>query len=397
MSTLAMLLRRYLLPRHGNLLSFALWLSVAGVSLGVIQLMVVLAVMTGFIEVFERNYTRISSEIIVVPKPESGVTENIPASILAVPGVGGLSAAELAQGMLIKNGVGGVVIEGIDRETTQQVTDWNPIWTAPPRRDLEAKNPYWIWIGSQLAKKLGVKVGDTVDMMIAEGKSRRIVPFVVSAVVKFGIYDHDLRYVRVDINVLNELFKRYHLEPLYKIKVAEGYSIDAVAKALRAALGKRVNVKKWSDVHHNVFMAVNHQKRLLFLILQIVVGLAAMNVVNLLMMSTHQRKRDIAILRAMGMRVGQVFQFFVLQGAAVGMVGILAGIGLGWVACGILEAVQPTFLSEAVYNVTRLPLRVRWADVGFIAASGFVLCVVFSIMPALGAAVAKPVGALRYE
>lgn len=365
--------------------------------MGVIQLMVVLAVMTGFIEVFERNYTRISSEIIVVPKPESGITENIPASILAVPGVGGLSAAELAQGMLIKNGVGGVVIEGIDRETTQQVTDWNPIWMAPPSRELEAKNPYWIWIGSQLASKLGVKVGDSVDMMIAEGKSRRIVPFTVSAIVKFGIYDHDLRYVRVDINVLNELFKRYHLEPLYKIKVAAGYSIDEVAKSLRTTLGKRVNVKKWSDVHHNVFMAVNHQKRLLFLILQIVVGLAAMNVVNLLMMSTHQRKRDIAILRAMGMRVGQVFQFFVLQGAAVGMVGILAGIALGWAACGVLEAVQPAFLSEAVYNVTRLPLRVRWADVGFIAASGLVLCVVFSILPAFGAAVAKPVGSLRYE
>ncbi len=397
MSTLATLLRRYLLPRHGNLLTFALWLSVGGVSLGVIQLMVVLAVMTGFIEVFERNYTRISSEIIVVPKPESRVTENIPASILAVPGVGGLSAAELAQGMLIKNGVGGVVIEGIDRETTQQVTDWKPIWTAPPRTDIEAKNPYWIWIGSQLAQKLGVKVGDSVDMMIAEGKSRRIIPFVVTAIAKFGIYDHDLRYVRVDINVLNELFRRYHLEPLYKIKVAPGYSIDAVAKSLRSTLGRRVNVKKWSDVHHNVFMAVNHQKKLLFLILQIVVGLAAMNVVNLLMMSTHQRKRDIAILRAMGMRVGQVFQFFVLQGAAVGMVGIAVGIALGWVACGILEALQPAILSEAVYNVTRLPLRVRPSDVGLIAVSGLVLCVFFSILPALGAAVAKPVGALRYE
>jgi lipoprotein-releasing system permease protein len=397
MSALVTLLRRYLLPRHGNLLSFALWISVAGVALGVVQLMVVLSVMTGFIELFERNYTRISSEIIVVPRPDSTVAENIPASILGTPGVQALSPAELAQGMIIRNGVGGVVIEGIDRATTEQVTPWKSIWQAPPRLDLEAKNPYWIWIGSQLAKKLNVKVGESVDMMVAEGKSRRIVPFVVTAIVKFGIFDHDLRYVRVSLDVLNEVFRRHHLEPLYKVKIAPGYTVDGVAQALRASMGKRVNVKRWSDVHHNVFLAVNHQKQLLFLILQIVVGLAAMNVVNLLMMSTHQRKRDIAILRAMGMRFSQVLQFFVVQGAAVGLVGVLSGLVLGFIACGFIEHFQPALLSEAVYNATRLPLRLRWSDVGIIAGSGFALCLVFSFIPAMGAALSRPVGTLRYD
>lgn len=378
-------------------MSFALWISVAGVALGVIQLMVVLSVMTGFIELFEQNYTRISSEIIVVPRPDSTVAENIPASILGTEGVQALSPAELAQGMIIRNGVGGVVIEGIDRATTEQVTPWNKIWQAPPRADLEAANPYWIWIGSQLAKKLNVKVGESVDMMVAEGKSRRIIPFVVTAIVKFGIYDHDLRYVRVSLDVLNEVFRRHHLEPLYKVKIKPGYTVDGVATTLRNAMGKRVNVKRWSDVHHNVFLAVNHQKQLLFLILQIVVGLAAMNVVNLLMMSTHQRKRDIAILRAMGMRFSQVLQFFVVQGAAVGMVGVLSGLFLGLIACGFIEHFQPSLLSEAVYNATRLPMRLRWSDVGIIGGSGFALCLVFSFIPAMGAALSRPVGTLRYD
>lgn len=398
MSALTTLLRRYLLPRQGNLLSFALWLSVAGVALGVVQLMVVLSVMSGFIDVFERNYIRISSEVVVVPKPQSMVNENIPASLLSVPGVSAITPVELAQGMVLKEGsVGGVVIEGIDRETSSAVTPWNQIWVAPPREDLQASNPYWMWMGTQLAKKLGVKVGDSVDLMVAEGQSRRIIPFVISALVKFGIYDHDLRYVRVDIQVLNEVFRRHHLEPLYKLKLAPGYSADAVVRELRDNLGKRANIKKWSEVHQNVFLAVNHQKRLLFLILQIIVGLAAVNVVNLLMMSTHQRKRDIAILRAMGMRFSQVVQFFVIQGAAVGMVGIAAGVGLGLAACKVIERFQPSFLSEAVYNVNHLPLLTRWSDVGWVALFGFTLCLVFSFIPALGAAMSRPVGALRYD
>jgi lipoprotein-releasing system permease protein len=397
MSALYTLLQRYLLPRQGNLLSFALWLSVAGVALGVVQLMVVLAVMSGFIDLFQRNYTRISGEIFVIPRTESMLSENIPASIMAVPGVKAVTSAEFAQGMILKDGVGGVVIEGIDRETTGLVTPWNEILVAPPQAELEAKNPYWIWLGVQLAKKLNVKVGDTVDLMVAEGKSRRIIPFVVTALSKFGIYDHDLRYVRVDINVLHEIFKKYHLEPRYKVKTVPGEGLERVHGELRLQLGRRANVKLWSDIHHNVIQAVNHQKRLLFLILQIIVGLAAVNVVNLLMMSTHQRKRDVAILRAMGMRFHQVVQFFVIQGAVVGMVGIGLGIGLGYVVCGLVEKYQPTLLSESVYNVTRLPMQVRGSDIALIASLGFLLCVVFSLLPALAAARQKPVNSLRYD
>ena len=378
-------------------MSFALWLSVAGVALGVAQLMVVLSVMTGFVELLERNYARITSDIIIVPRTGSLVSENVAASILKVDGVAALTPAEIAQGMVIKDGVGGVHIEGIDRDTTANVTNWKEIWLQGPDLELEKKNPYWLWMGDQLARKLGVKLGDTVDLMVAEGQSRRVIPFTVTAITKFGIYDNDLRFVRVDLKVLSEIFRSHHLEPIYKLRVAPGYTVDAVAASLHEQFGARANVKKWSEVHQNMFMAVKHQRRLLFLILQIIVALAAMNVVNLLMMSTHQRRRDIAILRAMGMRFSQVVQFFVAQGALVGMVGILLGIGLGFLFTALIGEFQPQLLNEAVYNTNRLPLRVRGSDVGLIALCGFVLCVVFSLIPALGAAASRPVGALRYE
>ena len=247
MSVLTTLLRQYLLPRHGKLLSFALWLSVAGVALGVVQLLVVLSVMSGFIELLEGNYTRITSDIVLFPKPESTVNENIPASALAVPGVQALTPVELAQGMVLKGGsVGGVMIEGIDRETTQQVTPWESVWEVRPDLRREAANPYWIWLGTQLARKLGAKVGDVVELLVAEGQSKRVIAFEVSAIVKFGIYDHDLRWVRIGLPVFNEVFRRHHLEPIYRLKVAKPHSVDAVAIALKETLQRRVSVKKWS-------------------------------------------------------------------------------------------------------------------------------------------------------
>jgi lipoprotein-releasing system permease protein len=299
--------------------------------------------------------------------------------------------------MILKNGVGGAVLEGIDPESSRRVTDWPSIWVEPPLEDLQKKNSYWIWLGKQLADKLQVKPGDSVDVMVVDGQAKRIVPFVVTAITKFGIYDHDLHYARVDLRALDEIFKRQNLEPFYKCRVQPGANVAEVAARIREQMGKVAIVKQWSDINQNVFLAVRHQKHLLFLILEIVVALAAMNVVNLLMMSSHHRRRDVAIWRAMGMRLRRVVAFFVLQGATVGLVGIGFGIGLGYLACFLIETFQPSLLSEEVYNVTRLPLRVELPDVAAISLAGFLLCVVFSLIPAIGAAVTRPVKALRYE
>jgi len=380
-------------------MGFALWISVAGVALGIVQLVVVLSVMSGFQDVFRRNYTRISSDFIVIPRgvrasPPEG--ESAREKILGVEGVQAVTPVRIGQGMLVRGAtVAGTVLEGIDPESSRAVTPWDEILLAPAVAP--PPGAPWIWLGDQLAKKLKAGVGDTVDLMVPEGDSRRLVPFHVTAIAKFGIYDHDLRYARVGIEDLSKLFHRDLAEPLYKVRVAQGASIEATGERVRAAFAGRATIKLWSDVNHNVFLAVEHQKGMLFLVLEIVVALAAMNVVNLLMMSSHARRRDVAILRAMGMRFSSITAFFVGQGAMVGAVGIVAGIALGYVACAAIERWQPALLAESVYNVTRLPLRTEPADVLLVAVVGFVLCVVFSVIPALGAARGRPVDALRYE
>lgn len=397
MSAVLFLLRRYLFPRSRNLMALALWISVGGVALGIVQLMVVLSVMSGFQNFLKNAYTRITSELVVIPKHPSDSAPDFRLSVTGSPGVAAITPFALGAGMVMKSGVGGAILEGIDLESSRQVTPWEEVWQEAPNWEEQKKTPHWIWLGTQLAKKLKAQSGDTVNILIADGAAKKIVPFKVTGITKFGIYDHDLRYARVDLPALNDLFKRTTLEPMYKVKVKPSASIEGTAEGLKTRLGSGASIKAWHELNQNVFLAVQHQKHLLFLVLEIIVALAAMNVVNLLMMSTHQRKRDIAILRAMGMRFRGVCLFFVAQGTAVGIAGILGGIVLGVGACRLVERFQPSILSEAVYNVTRLPIKVEVWDVTLIAVAAFFLCVVFSLVPALRAALSRPVEALRYE
>ncbi len=398
MGAVLFLLKRYLFPKRGSLLTMALWVSVAGVALGIMQLMLVLSVMSGFLKLFEKNYTRISSQLVVIPK-QKRVGENVfRRQLLEIPGIEAVTPFGLGQAMVMKDGVGGVTLEGIEVDSSKQVTPWKEIWVAEPLWELQKKNSYWMWMGVQLARKLDVKPGDTVDVLIPSQRTgRQVLTFTVTALTKFGIYEHDLRYARVDISSLKEVFRTHHVEPMYKTKISDKANLDEVSLALARQFDVQIETRKWSEIHENIFKAVEHQKKMLFLILEILVALAAVNVVNLLLMSAYHRKRDVAILRALGMRMWKVIVFFVAQGAAVGMAGIGFGVVLGWIACWVAEHFQPTLLSERVYNVTRLPFHIETYDVFLVCGAGFVLCIGFSLIPAFGAALARPVSALRDE
>jgi len=391
MKAILVLLKRSLFPTGGHILSFALWISVVGVALGIVQLIVVLAVMSGFQQFLQKTYTKISSEMVVIPKARAQMTSR---DLLEVEGVRAVSPFQLGQAMLTKEGAVGVVLEGIEESTSESVTPWREVWVDPPNLFPDPGKD-WIWLGAQLAKKLGAVKGDTVNLFIPG--QNKIYPFRVTAITKFGIYDHDLRYARLPLTYLNELMGAELEAPMYKVNAAESFSIAETQWNIIQKLGEKVRVRLWSDVNQNLFKAVEHQKLSLFAILEIVIALAAMNVVNLLMMSADHRKRDIAILRAMGLRRGSLFGFFVIQGLAVGTVGILGGIGFGLVACELIKVLQPSFLSESVYNVTRLPIRIIWSDVGLIAGCALLICLLFSIIPAIRAARQPPLDALRYE
>lgn len=385
------LLKRSLVPSGGQILSFALWISVVGVMLGIVQLIVVLSVMSGFQLFLQKTYTDISSDLVVVPRAAKHLS---PADLIETEGVRAVSPFNLGQAMLTKDGAAGVMLEGIDEATTESVTPWSRVWKEAPNAFPDPKDD-WIWIGNQLARKIGAEKGDVVNLFIP-GKNK-VYPLRVTAITKFGIYEHDLRYARVELKHLGELMQGELTEPMYKVAVADHSTPEEVQWNITKRFGETVRVRLWSDVNQNLFKAVQHQKLSLFAILEIVIALAAMNVVNLLMMSAQHRRRDVAILRAMGLRRSSLFGFFVAQGAAVGTVGIIGGVGFGLVTCELIKFFQPTFLAESVYNVTRLPIKVNWGDVGLIVIFAFLICLVFSIIPAIRAARQLPLDALRNE
>ncbi|MCB0417818.1 MAG: ABC transporter permease [Bdellovibrionaceae bacterium] len=397
MRIILFLLRRALLPERGNLTTFALWISVLGVALGIAQLMLVLSVMSGFQGMLQKNYTRISSELVVIPAIDERRDPRVTEKLLELPQVKATSPFYFGQGMVLKGGVGGVTLEGIDFPSSKLVVPWEEIWVGQPLLEKQETMRNWIWIGSQLAKKLNIKLGDKVRVLIAEGSRKRIIPFNVTAITKFGIYDHDLRYARIDLSVLLQLFSREGFEPMHKLALNPGFDLMQTMEVVEHKMGDDFVVKSWRDINQNIFLAVQHQKLVLFIVLEIIVALAAINVVNLLLISTQNRRRDVAILRAMGMRFSQVVFFFVAKGSAIGMLGVGVGVAIGLGLCKVVEYFQPEILSEAIYNVTHLPLKVEPSEVALVGAVAFVLCVLFSVLPALKAAWQRPVQSLRYE
>lgn len=399
MGPILFILRKYWWPERRNLLGFGVWISVAGVGLSVALLIVVLAIMTGFSELFKRNYTRIESDMVVSPYTSTEATSSFMRALSEDAAVSGFTPIKLSQGMVMKKGVGGVVLEGIDWNTTGKVTPWEELFVERPK-DYGKPLPQeanWIWLGEPLAKKIHVHAGESVDVLITDGEDRRVVPFLVTGVTKLGMHDHDMRFARIDLRVLDDLFRNYGLEPRYKVKLKDGADLGATARRLSQKFKGRASVRKWSDFHVTAMQAVEHQKKMLYLILQILVGLGAMNVVSLLLVTAHLRRKELAVMRAMGMRAGQLFQLFLLQGLGVGVLGVLLGLGLGLAVCVLFENFQPAFLSESVYNVTRLPLDVRMVDVLWVSIGGLIISLVFSALPAMSLIRRQPLEVLKQE
>lgn len=396
MQIVPFLLKRYLVPKEGNLLAFALWVSVLGVALGIAVLMLVLSVMSGFQAFLENRYTRITSQIVVVPRTAERRDKSFGSILKQNKKITAYTPFGMAQGMVFHRGVGGAVIEGVDLATSATVTPWKEIWVSEPKWELQKQSTPWIWLGVGLAKKLKVNIGDEISVMVGEG-GKGVVTFVVSGLTHFGIYDHDNRYAYMELNTLKKYFPPKTSENYYKVKIDDIGHLETVTADLKKEFGLSATVKPWYELNRNIFLAVADQKRMLFIVLLVVVALSGVNVINLLMMSTHHRRRDVAILRAMGMRFWGVVVFFVFQGMAVAVMGIISGVALGFGLCRFVERFQPALLSESIYNVTRLPIKIQLEDLVLICTTAFVLCVMFSVIPGLRAAWMRPVQTLRVE
>jgi lipoprotein-releasing system permease protein len=387
-------------------------IAMLGLSLGVLVLIVVLSVMNGFEEELRSRILSLTAHATV-----SGLDGRIEdwkpklSRADAFPGVEAAAAYIEDQGMAMSGDKSaGVLLRGVIAEQEQRVADISRHLLSGTLADLQPGS-YRVILGKELASSLGVKVGDRVVMIVARGNVTpvgvlpRMRSFRVSGILSVGMYEYDSRIALVQLTDAARLLQSGGAISGIRLAVKDPYAAPRVVRELAVALGGGYYVEDWTRRHANFFRSIEITKRILFVILSLLVGVAAFNIVSTMVMVVKDKRRDIAILRTFGASPNSVLSIFVVQGTLIGLVGILAGVALGILLAvnlqdlvhGLESLLGTKFLDAKVYNMSDLPAHVRLGDVLTVCAVAFVLALLSTLYPAWAAARLPPAESLRND
>jgi lipoprotein-releasing system permease protein len=397
--------------RRNGFISFISGLSVAGIALGVAALIVVLSVMNGFQkEVRDRMLSVLSHiEVVATERPmldwQSVVAQarSNPLVIAGAPYVAG-------QAMLTRDdSVRGVLVRGIDPALEPRVSDLGA-QIVQGRLDALTPGEFGIVIGRVLARQLGVELGDRIALIAPQGTVTpagvvpRVRQFTLVAVFESGHYEYDSTLVLTALEDAGKLFRVDGVTGV-RLRTSDMQKAPRVAVELMRSLDPGLYARDWSRENRNWFAAVQIEKRMMFIILTLIVAVAAFNLVSMLVMTVTDKRSDIAILRTLGAAPRSVMAIFVVQGALVGLLGTLLGVTLGTLLAlnvgGVVAGVERLFgfqvLPAGVYFINYLPSDLHWSDVVSIGLTSCVLAFAATLYPSLRAASVRPAEALRYE
>ncbi len=406
--------RRYLRASRGNrFVSFISTISMAGLAIGVAVLIVVLSVMNGFErEVRERILSLTSHASITAYSSRLSDWQDAAARVRTNPQV--LAAAPFIedQALLIGGGsqTSGAVVTGVLPEDERNVTAIADKIVAGSFGGLQP-GEYGIVLGTELAKALGVKLGERVVMVTSlrsttpAGVMPRMRAFKVVGLFSAGMYEFDRNIAYVHIADAARLYRMGEDVSGLRLKLDDLFAAPYVVRDLARSLGGSFFIDDWTRKHANFFRSIQLTKAVLFFILLLVVAVAAFNIVSTLVMVVKDKRSDIAILRTVGASPRSVLTIFLTQGVAIGIIGTLAGVLLGvLISVNLeslihgLEALLGThFLDAKVYYISDLPARVEWSDVLQISLTAFGLCCLSTLYPSWRAARTQPAQSLRHE
>lgn len=394
--------------RRDQFISFMSLSSMIGLMLGVAVLITVLSVMNGFDrELKQRILGMVSQSTIHATEPVQNWRKLVQLAE-ASPGVSAAAPISQVQGMLTANGqVNGAVITGIAPEFEAKVSILPEFMTHGQMSELR-DGSYGIVLGQQLADVLGVRLGDSVTLVLPEAtlSAAGIIPrfkrFSVVGVFKVGAeVDGLLAYVHyADAGRLLRIGDR--VQGL-RLKVDDLFAVRATNERLLATLPPYFYASDWTQTQGSLFNAIKMEKAMMSLLLLLIVAVAAFNIVSSLVMVVNDKKSDIAILRTLGATPGMIQRIFLVQGTAVGLGGTIAGVGLGVLLsltvsdiAAAYERLMNVRLFDA-YFVNYLPTQLDWFDVTWVGLTAFILSFLATIYPARQAGRIQPAEALRYE
>ncbi|RFA24557.1 lipoprotein-releasing system transmembrane subunit LolC [Alkalilimnicola ehrlichii] len=398
--------------RRNHFVSFISLTSMVGIALGVTALITVLSVMNGF-ETQLRE--RILGMVAHATVSERGAAISDWQSVLDQarqhPRVEGAAPFVNGEVMLTRGGnVSAAMVRGILPEHEGEVSDVVDHFVVG---DIDRLVPgeYGIVLGSELASLLRVRVGDQVTVVSPEarmnvvGITPRVRRFTVEGIFNVGMYEYDRGIALVHMEDAARLFRTGDGVTGIRLKFDDLMAAPWLARELAADLPGTYSVRDWTVQHYNFFQAVRTEKTVMFVILTLIVAVAAFNIVSTLVMVVTDKQADIAILRTLGLSPGSVMGVFIVQGAVIGVVGTLLGVAGGISLALNVDTLVPAierlmgiqFLPADVYHISELPSELRWNDVTRITGVALVLSLVATLYPAWRASRTAPAEALRYE
>jgi len=405
---------RYTRARKGSgrnaFISFIALMSMAGIALGVAALIVVLSVMNGFQQELRNRILSVASHIEVRGMPSLADWESVARQALANPRVKAAAPYVAGQAMLSAGDVNrGVIVRGIDPAREDEVADIGRHMRRGSLADLKP-GEFGIVLGAEVARALGVTVGDTVVAITPQGTVTpagtlpRIKSFRVVGVFEIGMYEFDSGLALVSIADAQKLWRVDGVSGV-RLKLDDLFAAPAVVRELARTVVASAELRDWTQSHANFFRAVQIEKRVMFIILTLIVAVAAFNIVSAQVMLVTDKQADIAILRTLGASPGSILAIFVIQGALIGVIGTLIGVAGGVLLALNVETVVPwiertfgvAFLDKSIYYISDLPSDLQRGDVVTIAVIALALALVATLYPSWRAARVNPAQALRYE
>ena len=398
--------------RRNRFISVISLISVIGITIGVAALIVVLSVMNGFQKELRTRILGVASHVQIAAfdgglSDWRGVAQQagrVPEVVAAAPYIN-------QQGLIgNQQSVQGALIRGILPQDEDKVADIGRHMKAGALEDLRP-GEFGIVLGSELAHAVGASVGEKVVLIAPQGQVTpagilpRIKQFTLVGVFEVGMYEYDAGLALIHLEDAQKLYRMQDKVSGVRLKLTDLFLAPRVARELMRTLRADVMVSDWTRSHANFFRAVQIEKRVMFIILTLIVAVAAFNLVSTLVMAVTEKQADIAILRTLGATPGSIMKIFVIQGLIIGVVGTLAGVGMGVLTALNVETVVPAiervfgvqFLAKDVYYISDLPSDLHWDDVITVGSVSLALSWLATLYPSFRASRTNPAEALRYE
>ena len=407
-----MIARRYLRARRqSGFVSVIAGFSVLGITLGVATLIIVMAVMNGFrSDLFSKilglnghvivsklgddftDYDELAAKVAKLPGVQH-VMPLIEAQVLAsspLQGLGALVRGVPEQGLrslpLIADNIRYGTLDGFDKQSG-------------------------VAVGIRLANALGLRVGDAITLITPRGAttpfgmSPRTKPYLISAVFELGMSDYDKSIVFMPLPEAQKFFSRGPIADVLEIVVDRPDASEKYVASIKDALGPSLIVTDWKQRNETFFRVLEVERSVMFLILSLIVLVAALNIVSGILMLVKDKGRDIAVLRTMGATSGSMMRVFLITGASIGLVGAIAGLVLGVVFCWNIEAIRQgiqwisgrTVFDPTIYYLNKMPMLIDWGETTAIVVMAFLIAILATLYPSWRASRLDPVEALRYE